>query len=189
MLRQGPNVNDTDSSSTVFLSTTALGETGMEEKRDRIRQNTRQLFVYPVVYLVLWFFPLLAHILGGEDRGAPFAIVQLGLLSMCLHGACDALVFCWKEKPWRHVKTSVDEEPFRIWTPGSSTGANLNVGRTQEERLLDRKLARKRRDEEMVELKLGRLLGPSTSVDWWDRMQEEAESSDRAGHGMALKLG
>lgn len=150
----------------------------MDEKRDRILHHTRQLFVYPVVYLALWFFPLLSHILGGEDEGAPFVVVLLGLLSMCAHGACDAIVFCWKERPWLHVRGPSEEESFSVWTPGSTPGPSPNVGRTQEEMLLDRKIARRRRDEEMADLRLGRLLGPSLSADWWDRVQEEAESSD-----------
>lgn len=179
VLRQGPDDRSVSSAS-IFLTNTALEETGMSEKRDKVLQHTRQLFLYPIAYLIVWFFPLLAHILGGEDRGAPFAIVLLGLLSMCLHGACDAMVFCWKEQPWRHVGASGVEDAFSIWIPGPSAGANPNVGRTQEEMMLDRKTARKRRETETAELRLGRMIGPGNSADWWDRMQQEAESSERS---------
>lgn len=179
VLRQGPNEERSRESSSLFLSTAALDESGMGEKREKIRQNTRQLFVYPAVYLAVWFFPLLSHLLGSESDGAPFVIVLLGLISMSLHGACDALVFCWKERPWQHIREDKEDEPFSLWTPASTPGANANVGRTQEEMRLDQRIARRRRDEEMMELRLGRLLGPSSSLDWWDRMQEEAESSGK----------
>ncbi|KAH8172205.1 G protein-coupled glucose receptor regulating gpa2 domain-containing protein [Sarocladium implicatum] len=183
VLRQGPNEDYSRDSSSLFLSTAALEETGMNEKRDKILQNTRLLFVYPAVYLAVWFFPLLSHVLGSGAHGAPFAIVLLGLISMTLHGACDALVFCWKEHPWQHIREESEQEPLNLWTPASTPGANPNVGRTQEEMRLDQKIARRRRNEEMVELRLGRLLGPSSSLDWWDRMQEEAESSDKTTPG------
>ena len=78
----------------------------MARSRRRIRKQLRLLFLYPVVYLLMWTIPLISHAFKYNDHYAKHPRYILTLLSvMCriLIGAIDCVVFCAREKPWRHI--------------------------------------------------------------------------------------
>ncbi|KAF2217079.1 hypothetical protein CERZMDRAFT_31913 [Cercospora zeae-maydis SCOH1-5] len=81
----------------------------MQSRRKAIQRQLRLLFIYPVMYLLLWIFPFISHTLNYSDYYAQNPIFALGVLNIfCqnIMGFCDVCVFCWREKPWRHIPGS-----------------------------------------------------------------------------------
>jgi G protein-coupled receptor GPR1 len=79
----------------------------MEATRTAIRRQLRFLFIYPLVYLLLWTLPFVAHCLSYSDHFVMHPIFPLNLLNvtiLSLLGAVDAWIFCWRERPWRRMK-------------------------------------------------------------------------------------
>lgn len=180
ILRRGPSTETPQTSPSVVLTITAFEQTGMTKKRDNVRQQARLLFIYPLVYLAMWLCPFILHIMGGEDRHAPFGLVAVSLFSMCIQGSCDALVFCVKERPWKHVVPgTTDVFHCRFWRAQTGHG-NDSIGRTQEEMILDGSIARRRRDDERTQRQLEGLLGPSAGQEWWEPLENQIERPNRA---------
>ncbi|KAG6040786.1 hypothetical protein E4U41_007055 [Claviceps citrina] len=165
----------------LMLSPTTLNATGMPQVRNKIRRQLGQLFVYPLVYLAGWLLPFISHAMGGDRTGRPFWLVLASLISLCLQGLADSVVFLMMEKPWRYWTT----DDVRAWccfwwsTQSSMKGTGIKVGRTGEEMLIDGTIARRRRAREQAEQRLrsaGR--GPKYK-DWWDlTLMGIKESSD-----------
>lgn len=170
-LRGGARGSKTSSS--VFLSPTGLEETGMKANREALRRQTRQLLIYPLVYLAVWICPFVSHLLGG--RNVPFPLMIASLFSLCIQGAADALIFALREKPWGQIKTDREDEggrQLRDWWRGAHDSQAPNMGRTPDERLADARNARKRLNAELEQRRSERneserQLMPSTTVDWW----------------------
>ncbi|GKT45213.1 G protein-coupled receptor GPR1 [Colletotrichum spaethianum] len=82
ILRRGTSFeSDPEHNATPFLFHPAMDGTGMTKTRDKIRRQLRLLFVYPLVYILIWAVPFVAHIMrwdNPEDSG-PFAVVLLSL--------------------------------------------------------------------------------------------------------------
>ena len=81
----------------------------MAKSRRHIRKQLRLLFVYPAVYLLMWVIPLVSHGFRYSDRYAKHPLYILSLLSLLcrvLIGTADCIVFCIREKPWRHLPHS-----------------------------------------------------------------------------------
>jgi G protein-coupled receptor GPR1 len=181
MLRQGPShaSSASSASSSVFLSGSALDASGMAKTREKIRRQLRLLFVYPLVYMITWLVPFVAHILRWDDptESGPFVVVLLSLISMCIQGAADSLLFSTREKPWRHMRGKGEAGPnFWPWFGFRNRGLG-NTGRTREEMLVDGRLARQRREAEIEETRLERQDGPqdvrSRARQWWDGVEVE----------------
>ena len=78
----------------------------MDKSRRHTRKQLRLLFVYPMVYLLMWTIPLVSHGFRYADRFAKQPLFILSLLSLLfriLIGTVDCVVFCIREKPWRHI--------------------------------------------------------------------------------------
>lgn len=163
---EAPNADQAD------LDISAMGLLMLEENRGRIRRQLRFLFIYPVVYTAVWALPFVSHILGGDTTGAPFGLVLASAVSITAQGAADSLVFCCKEKPWRHVRTGPPKWRLRFWRHEHWAHRNPNVGRTREEMRVERRIATNRRNQELAdrrqcqEEKASR--GPR---EWWDYFQ------------------
>lgn len=171
-LRLGPRGSKT--SSDVFLSPTALRETGMEETREALRRQTRQLLIYPLVYLAVWVCPFISHVLGG--RNVPFPLLIATIFSLSIQGAADALVFALREKPWQQIENGREDEenrPLRVWWRGVHDSQAPNVGRTPDEMLVDGRIARRRLREELEQRmsernESERHFMVRRTVDWWE---------------------
>ncbi|KJZ77806.1 hypothetical protein HIM_02983 [Hirsutella minnesotensis 3608] len=101
-LRRGHRSTDTMASA--LLSPT-LCTAGMIKSRAKMRRQLRQLFIYPAVYIAVWFIPFVMHVAGDDDHSEPhMGLAAASLASLCLHGTADALVFSILEKPWRHPR-------------------------------------------------------------------------------------
>jgi G protein-coupled receptor GPR1 len=85
------------------------GNTAVQLRRQTILRQLRLLFIYPVVYMVMWIMPFVAHAMSYSDYYAQhpiYAIRILNIVAQCCMGFVDIAVFCWREKPWRHIPGS-----------------------------------------------------------------------------------
>ncbi|OAA38804.1 Plasma membrane G protein coupled receptor (GPCR) [Metarhizium rileyi] len=58
---------EAESLPSLVLSPTTLNGTGMPESRHKIRRQLRQLFIYPLVYILGWILPFVAQRFNGEE--------------------------------------------------------------------------------------------------------------------------
>ncbi|KAJ6444946.1 GPR1-like protein [Purpureocillium lavendulum] len=166
-----------DSTTDMVAAPMTLGVPSTAQARDKIRRSLRQLFIYPAVYTAVWLVPYVSHITGADRRRAPFGLVMAAVTSLCLQGLVDAVVFCVMEKPWRHPRRP-DAPASSCWilrrlagSPGSYSPEGktaVKVGRTREEMLVDSRIARRRRDEELAERRLQRGAARPARREWWD---------------------
>jgi G protein-coupled receptor GPR1 len=83
--------------------------TAVQRRRQTILRQLRLLFIYPVVYMLMWVMPFVAHAMSYSDYYAQhpiYAIRILNIVAQCSMGFVDIAVFCWREKPWRHIPGS-----------------------------------------------------------------------------------
>jgi G protein-coupled receptor GPR1 len=150
----------------------------VSRNRDKIRRQLRALFVYPLLYLVIWIFPLVNQAYGytrNQPVNRPGWVLMCSLASLAIQGAADSAVFTAKEKPWQHVGGEGFWGSMRRgwWWRRGDKGA----GRTREEMLVEVRIARARRRQEMRdemgggEKKRGegeKKRGEGERRHWWD---------------------
>lgn len=88
---------------------TDIGARALRQRRRAIQRQLRILFIYPVVYMAMWLIPFVAHCLSYSDHFAQHPIFPISLLSsfcQSFMGFADVCVFCWRERPWRHIPGS-----------------------------------------------------------------------------------
>ncbi|KAH6632176.1 G protein-coupled glucose receptor regulating Gpa2-domain-containing protein [Chaetomium tenue] len=172
-------------------------------------RQLRLLFAYPLVYIILWLFPFVAHVLGYDDSSSsttPLShpshwLLVVSILSLCVQGAVDCLLFLLRETPWRYARgrgfwvvlgkrwawrTGGSWWCWWWWWGGGSGGMGVGlhgdgVGRTREEMLVYGRLARERREGEVaVERVRGRERGVAMAAgrEWWDGWVEREGWSD-----------
>ncbi|KAK8162047.1 G protein-coupled glucose receptor regulating Gpa2-domain-containing protein [Phyllosticta citrichinensis] len=76
------------------------------QKRKEITRQLRNIFIYPIAYIVMWIIPFCLHCFQYEPnyaRRPPFVLTLLSGFCLCIMGGVNSLVFCWREKPWRHI--------------------------------------------------------------------------------------
>ncbi|KAK0667783.1 G protein-coupled glucose receptor regulating Gpa2-domain-containing protein [Cercophora samala] len=159
------------------------GGSDVSKNRDKIRRQLRSLFVYPLVYMIIWTFPFVSHVMGYDDsvkKNDPQWLLILGILSLSVQGMVDCLLFAVREQPWRHASGRKVGEVVRKrlgyyfgwWAGGNSKkgGGGTTAGRTREEILVDGRLARERREGEIVSEREenNRWRGRRAGREWWD---------------------
>lgn len=192
MLQQGPSVqteaNPTPTPPIASLDYEALESDGVSRGRDRIRRQLRLLFIYPAVYACVWIFPLVSDVIAfqKDNHHGPFWILAASLVSMCVQGLADTIVFSLREKPWRHMQGGFWEN-MGSFINGLSFESRNEIGRTREEMFHDGSRARLRREEEMEREQRASRLSPgctsqvSVSRNWWDvelNSDNEVDSQD-----------
>lgn len=140
----------------------------VSRNREKIKRQLWSLFVYPLVYMIIWVFPFVSHVMGYDDqvlRNDPQWLLVLGILSLSVQGMVDCLLFTVREQPWRHAggRGFFDLLWKRIaWAEWASffrgEGSRM-AGRTREEVLVDGRLARARRKEEVAQERSRRTMG------------------------------
>ncbi|KAL2039993.1 hypothetical protein N7G274_007396 [Stereocaulon virgatum] len=76
----------------------------LRKRHKAVKRQLRYMFVYPIVYLVMWFPPFVNHCyFYTKAHNPPFALNCFALCFLLLQCAVDCLVFCCREKPWRHA--------------------------------------------------------------------------------------
>lgn len=151
----------------------------VSRNRDKIRRQLRSLFVYPLLYLVTWIFPLVNQVYGfTDDSPRPPWILILSLVSLAVQGAADSAVFTAREKPWRYTAG----EGFWVSFKGGWWGGRADgVGRMREEMSVEVRIARARREAEMMDEVGGRKRRHGAQRrHWWD-VKEYDVTSDEGG--------
>lgn len=192
ILQRGPSpANEGDPSPSTPIASLdyeTLESDGISRGRDRIRRQLRLLFIYPAVYACVWIFPLVSDVIElGKDRNQrPYWVLAASIVSLCVQGLADTIVFCLREKPWRHIKGGFWEN-LGIFMNGLNFESRNEIGKTREEMFHDGSRARLRREEEMEReqrasrMSPGRTSQVSVSRNWWDvepHNDDELESQD-----------
>jgi G protein-coupled receptor GPR1 len=193
MLQQGPSpqneVEPPPISPMVSLEYGTLESDGVSRGRDRIRRQLRLLFVFPAVYACVWIFPLINDVVGFHEdhKDPPYWILVASLVSLCIQGLANTVVFCLREKPWSHMRGGFWENMARFMS-GLSLDSRNGIGRTREEMFHDGSRARLRREEEMErEARTSRLSPGGTSQasesrNWWDtELNNDDEGESQGG--------
>ncbi|KAK4169679.1 G protein-coupled glucose receptor regulating Gpa2-domain-containing protein [Cladorrhinum sp. PSN259] len=139
------------------LSTFEDNSGSVSRHREKIRRQLWSLFVYPMVYMIIWTFPFVSHVMGYDDsvsRNDPQWLLVLGILSLSVQGMVNCLLFTIREQPWKQAKGRAFWNSLKKrWQRGYHGGGHHRggiTGRTREEMLVDGRLARERRAEEVV---------------------------------------
>ena len=83
--------------------------TAMKLRRRLIQRQLRLLFIYPCIYMLLWIIPLVVNIMNYTDYFAQHPVFSIGILQLIcitIMTFADVVVFCWRERPWRHIPGS-----------------------------------------------------------------------------------
>ncbi|KXT14255.1 hypothetical protein AC579_6702 [Pseudocercospora musae] len=86
-----------------------VANTAMQQRRRAIQRQLRLLFIYPTIYLILWIMPFVSHAMNYSNHFAQHPIYPITVLSVfcqSIMGLTDVCIFCWREKPWRHIPGS-----------------------------------------------------------------------------------
>lgn len=192
MLQQGPSQRNetTTRENTVTASPDyeTLASDGVSRGREKIRRQLRLLFIYPTVYAFVWIFPFISDVIGfdKDNYQGPYWISVASLVSLCVQGLADSLVFCMREKPWRHMQGGFWAN-MGSFINGLSFDSRNEIGRTREEMFHEGSRARLRREEEMEREQRASRFSPrgasqaSVSRNWWDvelNNDIEVESQD-----------
>ncbi|KAK3691808.1 G protein-coupled receptor gpr1 [Vermiconidia calcicola] len=81
----------------------------IRQRRRVIQRQTRLLFIYPCVYMLLWIVPFAINIMNYTDYFAQhpnFPLRVVSLTCMMSMTFIDVIIFCWRERPWRHIPGS-----------------------------------------------------------------------------------
>ncbi|KAI0379206.1 G protein-coupled glucose receptor regulating Gpa2-domain-containing protein [Hypomontagnella monticulosa] len=175
----------------------------MRRSREKQQRQLRLLFVYPLIYMLTWISPFVCHVLrfdayngsGYQSANDPLALQIVSLTSLCIGAAVDCGFFTAWEKPWLHLRGGFWEGlALRLRIKRPIRRRRRGVGRNSEERFLDARTARVRREqEENIEnqnneaaaaagrtSRLGPRMSASTQRQWWDVLDEEmSEASPR----------
>lgn len=152
--------------------------------RDKIRRQLRSLLVYPLLYLVIWTFPMVNHAAGyaaPQPADRPAWMLALSLASMAVQGAADSAVFTAREKPWRYAgrdgfwgSVRRSSRDWWGWGSGARGAESSGVGLSREEMLVEVRLARARRRKEIAdeveEKRKGRVAAAGGRRNWWEFM-------------------
>ena len=131
----------------------------LEIKRLAIRKQLRYLFIYPVVYILLWIFPLVSQILQYNDYTAthqPYWLWILTAVSLSIQAAADAFILAWRERPWRRKRS-----PLPTWW--------LKLSDSVLSRLRRWASRRKKEAHQAVEAPAEKSSG---AVNWWEKHEE-----------------
>lgn len=162
----------------LLMSPSTMNETRLPSSRKKSNRQLRLLFIYPIVYILGWIMPFVAHVSKADRTGNPSELVMCGLVSMCAQGMADSLVFLILEKPWRHPRHERLKCMFTFRRCPTKKNTSTRVGRTREEMVVDGKIARRRREREEVERRLRQQQqqqqqlkqkgGNANKQEWWD---------------------
>ncbi|KAG6120518.1 hypothetical protein E4U13_006435 [Claviceps humidiphila] len=175
----------------LILSPATINAIGIPRVREKIRRQLGHLFVYPLVYMMGWLVPFITHIVRDNQTRCPFWLVLMSLVSLCIQGLADSVVFLMMEKPWRDwTRDDVAARCCLRWGKQSSMKrSGMRVGRTGEEMLIDGTIARSRRQRERTEHwpMATRRAGPMSS--WWDLMLVGIDESNNDEAEVARPIG
>ncbi|KAL3421102.1 plasma membrane g protein coupled receptor that interacts with the heterotrimeric g protein a [Phlyctema vagabunda] len=90
------------------ISAANRGMSTMEQKRTEIQRQLRLLFVYPVVYLAMWIYPMVCQVLAWSPLYTagylPFGFRFVWGIFLAAQPGVECIVFLLREKPWQKEK-------------------------------------------------------------------------------------
>lgn len=187
MLRKGPprtsdNPPTTRPSSITVSPGSIGGDSGVTRNRERARRQLYALFAYPLVYIIVWVFPFLSHVVGYDDKVSPDEpqwLLFVSMVSLGIQGAVDCTLFTMREQPWKYSQGNFwNALRARMRFSGSWRDAGF-AGRTREEMYHDSQLARRRREQEIADERARRAAHEFTQEG--DDVEAGAASTRRAG--------
>ncbi|KAI0484824.1 G protein-coupled glucose receptor regulating Gpa2-domain-containing protein [Xylariaceae sp. FL0804] len=158
----------------------------MQRSREKMMGQLRLLFVYPLIYMLTWIAPFVAHVLDYDGRsgslGEPLALQVSSLASLCIGAAVDCCFFTAWEKPWLHLGGGFWDglaSRFKV----SPVRERRRGGRTRDERTAEAFRAQARRDQEvelsLTEAAVSRKRPPKLPREWWDVIDVDSDSTSR----------
>ncbi|KRZ98871.1 uncharacterized protein AC631_05370 [Debaryomyces fabryi] len=75
----------------------------LKKRREQVEWQMKAIFIYPVAYVLIWMWPMIAHGIDYRHGLTKPPIVWLNVLGAILQSsncAVDAAIFLWREKPW-----------------------------------------------------------------------------------------
>ena len=113
-LRPGNSSSDSDITKDKRRSTLPAGveplPNDMKTTRMAIQRQLRFMFIYPMVYIILWILPFVNHCMQYSDyltMHPPFWAQLLATICLSSQAGVDAIVFSWRERPWRRRRGSL----------------------------------------------------------------------------------
>jgi G protein-coupled receptor GPR1 len=136
------------------------------QKRKKILQQLRFLFVYPLAYMAMWILPFVSHALQYNDYYAanpPFLLNAFVTVIAISQSTVNCWIFNIKEKPWRH---SVKKTPCKPRRGGGESNSAMEA---------EARFAYQRRDEEAA-ARTSEIHSTGRSErrerSWWDEMED-----------------
>jgi G protein-coupled receptor GPR1 len=86
--------------------TVSSAEEMIEARRQTMIKQMRMNFVYPIVYITLWFIPFVLHCMQFTNKyahNAPPVLASLSTLCIASMGLANSLAFLFREKPWEEI--------------------------------------------------------------------------------------
>ncbi|CAI4327388.1 CIC_collapsed_G0008460.mRNA.1.CDS.1 [Saccharomyces cerevisiae] len=77
----------------------------MKKRRAQIQKNLRAIFIYPLSYIGIWLFPIIADALQYKHEIKHGPIMWVTYIDTCVRPlSClvDVIVYLFKEKPWNY---------------------------------------------------------------------------------------
>jgi G protein-coupled receptor GPR1 len=120
----------------------------IEARRQTMIKQLRMNFIYPIIYIALWFLPFVLHCMQFTKKYAnnsPPALAALAQLCIASMGLANSLTFLIRERPWEEVgwpawvmrlqrkRRESSEKP--LIAPGPTTpGTQQNAGGSVDRR-------------------------------------------------------
>lgn len=171
----------TDLSTNTLFTPEEEPESEVARNRERIRRQLRSLFVYPLIYVLTWLFPLINQVYGHIGMSKPLWMLCLSVVGFSVQGFANTVVFASREKPWRHTGMNGFLVAVRVKLLGGPT-TGQSGGQTRDERMIDAQTARIRRDGEIMDETDAAVTTAKTSQqskgiirNWWDASELYAD--------------
>lgn len=131
----------------------------------------------------MWVVPLISHMTQYNDHSAihpSYGLTVAVTVILCMQCAVDCLLFCSREKPWKHISDTSGGivESLKVWEVfdkerrGSNShshgGFKRRGGMSREEMSVQARRAYRRREEELAARVLERGERRSQVRSWWD---------------------
>lgn len=105
----------------------------LQIQRAIIRRQLRLTFIYPLVYLLMWLAPFVLNCMQYSNYYAkqpPFSLGVITNVCYALMAAIDCAIFCYRERPWRHIPSNTSRSfwtSFCCWKTGRAESGNAFV--------------------------------------------------------------
>jgi G protein-coupled receptor GPR1 len=88
----------------------------MPEKRHEVQRQAKFLFIYPLIYIIMWIFPLVSQIIQyiNKPQTVPFWVSCTWGIALGAHGGVDSIIFMIRERPWTKEKAPLPNWIRRI---------------------------------------------------------------------------